>query len=297
VIWRPEDTITGERLQALADVTVATPAVLAYHTSLPQAGARECVVFPGDLEGFEPDAASIERLQSCRSIFVYTHIIPSFVKHVLPSLRGRFVLLTHNSDASVDRRFLDVLDDPRLVHWFAQNATLPHSKLSPLPLGIANAQWPHGRISDLLAAAEAAPWVRRRLVYSNFSTHTNRLARVPLRWRLALSRDVLRTGPKPFREYLSDLAQCQWCLSPPGNGPDCHRTWESLYVGTVPLVRYIQGLDDVYAGLPVIRYTLSTLSRSALEAAQSRLEGLNFDLGRLTMDYWRRRVAEKVALT
>jgi hypothetical protein len=148
-----------------------------------------------------------------------------------------------------------------------------------------------------LAAAEAAPWVRRRLVYSNFSTHTNRLARVPLRWRLALSRDVLRTGPKPFREYLSDLAQCQWCLSPPGNGPDCHRTWESLYVGTVPLVRYIQGLDDVYAGLPVIRYTLSTLSRSALEAAQSRLEGLNFDLGRLTMDYWRRRVAEKVALT
>jgi len=214
----------------------------------------------------------------------------------VPSLRQRFVLITHNSDESVGRRYLHLLDDPRLVHWFAQNAALRHPKLSPVPLGIANAQWAHGRISDLLAAAEAAPPVRRRLVYSNFSTYTNPRARVPVRWRLALSRDVLRSEPKPFREYLSDLAQCQWCVSPPGNGPDCHRTWESLYLGAVPLVRYIQGLDDVYAGLPVIRYTLGSLSRCALERAQSRLDGASYDLSRLTMAYWRARVAAMVAL-
>lgn len=297
MIWRPEDPITGERLQALAEVTIATPAVIAYHTSLPQAGVRECVVFPGDINGFEPDPASVKRLRSCRSIFIYTHLVPSFVRHVLPSLHHRFILLTHNSDMAVDARFLDLLDDPRLVHWFTQNAAVRHPKLSPLPIGIANAQWPHGRIADLMAAAAAAAPVRDRVIYSNFRVENNLWERAPIRWRLAFSGHVRRSGPKPFREYLSDLAQCQWCISPPGNGLDCHRTWESLYLGVVPIVRYIAGLNDVYAGLPVIRLKLGALSRSALEAAQARLNVMSFELSRLTMDHWRRQVAAKVALT
>jgi hypothetical protein len=28
----------------------------------------------------------------------------------------------------------------------------------------------------------------------------------------------------------------QYVLSPPGNGPDCHRTWEALYLGATPIV-------------------------------------------------------------
>jgi hypothetical protein len=29
-----------------------------------------------------------------------------------------------------------VLNDPNLVHWFAQNGDVVHSKLSPIPIGL-----------------------------------------------------------------------------------------------------------------------------------------------------------------
>jgi hypothetical protein len=39
--------------------------------------------------------------------------------------------------------------------------------------------------------------------------------------------------PTKYREL---LRQSQFVLSPPGNGADCHRTWEALYMGAVPIV-------------------------------------------------------------
>ncbi len=39
--------------------------------------------------------------------------------------------------------------------------------------------------------------------------------------------------------------------SPVGNGRDCHRTWELLFFGVVPIVR-TSTLDALYDNLPVI---------------------------------------------
>ena len=40
-------------------------------------------------------------------------------------------------------------------------------------------------------------------------------------------------------------------LSPPGNGIDCHRTWEALYLDIVPIVWH-STLDPLYENLPII---------------------------------------------
>ena len=136
--WTHDDVISGERLQALADVTVITPPILAFHRSLRQSGVDTVLQFDGDMRNIEPDRATIARLQGYRSIFVYTHLLPSFIERILPQLDHRFVLLSHNSDDCVDARFLPLLEDPRLAHWFAQNAVVDHPKLTPLPIGITS---------------------------------------------------------------------------------------------------------------------------------------------------------------
>jgi hypothetical protein len=33
------------------------------------------------------------------------------------------------------------------------------------------------------------------------------------------------------------LRDTKFVLSPPGNGPDCHRTWEAIYSGAIPIVK------------------------------------------------------------
>jgi hypothetical protein len=293
--WKNGDLISGERLQAVAEATVVTKSILKFHRSLRQAGIGYCLLFPGTHTELDPDPASIAALRGRRSIFVYSHLLPSFIFSVLPRLDHRFVLISHNSDDGVDARFLKTLDDPRIVHWFAQNVSIDHPKLTPLPIGIANAQWPHGQVADFIAAAAAAPSSKQDVIYCNFGVGTNP-TRISIHKRVAASGAISMAPGKPFRRYLADLAQCRWCLSPPGGGLDCHRTWEALYLGVVPIVaRTAQGAA-LYDGLPVIRIEdLGGLSLGSIKEEQAKLEAQTFEPVRLTMAHWRQRIAEKVA--
>ena len=56
---------------------------------------------------------------------------------------------------------------------------------------------------------------------------------------------------KEWKEYLFEMAQYQFVLSPFGNGLDCIRTWEALLVGSIPVVK-TSTLDPLYEDLPVI---------------------------------------------
>jgi hypothetical protein len=55
---------------------------------------------------------------------------------------------------------------------------------------------------------------------------------------------ILPTIYKRNREYPL------W-LSPRGNGIDCHRTWEALYLDAIPIVWH-STLDSIYTNLPII---------------------------------------------
>src|ERR1700722_11865528 len=54
-----------------------------------------------------------------------------------------------------------------------------------------------------------------------------------------------------WHDYLVDLAHSKFVLSPQGNGLDCHRTWEALYMGCIPIVKNSL-LNDLYEDLPVV---------------------------------------------
>ena len=38
-------------------------------------------------------------------------------------------------------------------------------------------------------------------------------------------------------EYRKALSESKFVLSPAGNGYDCHRTWEAMYLGAIPILR------------------------------------------------------------
>jgi hypothetical protein len=47
------------------------------------------------------------------------------------------------------------------------------------------------------------------------------------------------------------MIQHKYVISPHGNGLDCHRTWEALALGCIPIVR-TSSLDPMFNGLPVL---------------------------------------------
>ena len=53
------------------------------------------------------------------------------------------------------------------------------------------------------------------------------------------------------KEYYEILQKYKFVLSPPGAGIDCHRTWEALYNGCIPII-ISSTIDEVYQDLPVL---------------------------------------------
>jgi hypothetical protein len=39
-----------------------------------------------------------------------------------------------------------------------------------------------------------------------------------------------------YENYLINLKKHKFVVSPPGNGIDCHRNWEAIYLGCIPIV-------------------------------------------------------------
>jgi hypothetical protein len=52
-------------------------------------------------------------------------------------------------------------------------------------------------------------------------------------------------------ELWREKTRYAFVVSPHGNGLDCHRTWESLVLGNIVIVKR-SSLDPLYEGLPVV---------------------------------------------
>ena len=161
--------------------------------------------------------------------FCKTDYLEYFFRRHAPS--SPFVLFTHNSARPVGERFRRELDRDRVVAWFAQNPVIEHPKLHALPLGLANTFWPHGDQS-IFGRVLADPPAKSKLFDVSFTIGTNPVVR-----SYCVEQTGLEPEPrKPFEDYLRGVASAYFCISPEGMGVDCLRTWEALYLRTIPIV-------------------------------------------------------------
>jgi hypothetical protein len=179
-------------------------------------------------------------------VMVAAHELPRFAREALPGIEGRFVLLTHNSDWNIDASRMGLADDPRVARWFAQNCLCEHPKIVNIPIGLEN-RWRHnnGITGDYRALEGKAVAKRARILYG-FSVGTNEKERAPALESLRRAKgadECVWTNSRSYRRTLNGYC---FVASPPGNGVDCHRTWEALYLGTVPIVKR----SALYEGFP-----------------------------------------------
>lgn len=161
--------------------------------------------------------------------------------------KDSFVLFTTNSDIPIGPRAAANMDRRnQLVSWFGANIAVNRPNLFAFPLGISDPHWPHGD-GAVLKSVQGAVIERTTLVDASFDPDMN-----PVERRRCLDQTGFAPAPqKPFAEYLKDLRASYFCLSPAGDGIDTHRTWESLYLGTVPVVTR-SVLTEQHPDLPMV---------------------------------------------
>jgi len=168
-------------------------------------------------------------------VFCYSCSLKIFMEK-LQFIKNPFVLVSHNEDTNITEEYMPLLENSLVVRWFAQNTLLEHEKLESIPIGMANKMWPHGNSAILTTIASIVSNIEKQNeFYFYFSTHTNSSKREPCKTTLE-AKGLQFGSPTDYSTYLLNLASHKFAICPEGNGVDCHRTWECLYLGVIPIM-------------------------------------------------------------
>lgn len=274
-----------------------------------------------DFDGLNP--ALYDNLSPNEVIHVCPQALKNFVQKVLPKITVPFILVTNNSDWTipddVSQEFDILMDNPYLVRWFSQNCVTYNPKLVRIPIGLdyhtltptrkqhftwslpEKHSW--GIKQEPLLQEEfliqlknySLPfWEREIKAYANFhflmTTRYGKVDRV----------DALNTVPKhlvfyePVKCYRDicwrNMVKYAFVLSPHGNGLDCHRTWEALCLGCIPIVKH-SGIDELFENLPVwIVDSWSEVTEENMKSKINEFRQRTFEYRKLEFGYWRARI-------
>jgi hypothetical protein len=178
------------------------------------------------------------------SVFLKVSEINQFISFLNFNYRNdyrNYTLVLHNGDDRVLPGELKQLE-ARFRKIYAVNLMSRGEKSTPIPIGLENKSYfNNGVPSDfrkLISLGLSAPQERTNLLLHSFSLHTNRAERELCSSVGVKLRSKWLENASPI-EYRRALANSRFVLSPAGNGYDCHRTWEAMYLGAIPIVRKI----------------------------------------------------------
>ncbi len=254
-------------------------------------------------------------LPTARVVYLCTDMVPQFVRECLPLRSTPFTLVTGDSDLAVAvgpiaERVLDALTShPMLVAWFAQNRVFKHPKLHSMPIGLD-----YHTLSPFEGGERVHPWGARRVPVDQECqlaqigrSAGSIVAKEPVafcNWHFAIERgdrrECRRRVSPSAVSYQSDFttreaswrmnARCAFTLSPAGAGLDCHRTWEALLLGSIPVVLRTPH-DDLFARLPVVIVDdWSEVTPTRLRSELDRIANNSFDFSQLELGFWTARI-------
>jgi hypothetical protein len=204
------------------------------------------------------------RLQSKRK---WGGDITTFIKHVLPLLKEPFELITTDGDSSVPSDIPEadkLLASPLLTAWYTQNYDgTPHPKIHPVPIGL-DLHSDQKERPGLWSTDKEENFRQMMLIRKKGFGNTSKRSKtfwIPPMAATSSDRQLAHEAAEclehshsarmPVNRLWEEYTKYRFGFSPTGNGLDCHRTWEMIFFGMVPIVKTCS-LDPLYTELPVL---------------------------------------------
>ena len=219
-----------------------------------------------------PDFNNLKNIKN-PSIYICNSAIPNFINNILPNLNFSFILVSGDSDDIMPQELLNntdynkLINDNRLTHWFCQNITMENNKITKIPIGLdyhtltQKPLW--GPISScqeqekmlLMIKDKSVPfWNRNIKCYGNFQFNIqSKLGYDRNDAFKNIKKDLMYYEEKPVSRLITWNKQKDFAfvICPHGGGLDCHRNWEALCLGCIPIVKTSK-IDNLYNDLPVL---------------------------------------------
>ncbi len=179
-----------------------------------------------------------------------------------------------------------------VVKWFVtNNAVSDDSRIVSIPFGINGVDGSREAGDKIVDRINKMNWYgdRGEELYINFAFYTD------VRYRLyqLYAKDSFAKCEqnKPYDEFLDQLMIHNCVLCPPGNGWDCYRNLEAIYMGCIPIVENNTAMR-VYADMKMPCVFVSSLEMiSSAVLKEIRASWLNhrdlWDLTKAKLSYWK----------
>jgi len=176
-----------------------------------------------------------ENILEGQIIFVKSDLLKEFFNEIHPKINNRYKLISHNSDKNITEEYLKYIDE-KIIHWFVQNLMFEHKKVSVIPIGLENLHIYNNGIPERFKQMINRKINKKEKILFGFNVLTNKDKRSKALNELRVNK-LAEEIQKPLnnKEYLGLLNSYKYVASPPGNGIDCHRTWEAIILGVIPV--------------------------------------------------------------
>lgn len=196
-------------------------------------------------------------------------------------------IICGKGDYKLSDDIIDVIPDN--VNLMLNNVDIDKKNVFYLPMG-------RDFRSAYLFYIKGPNYKKNNLLYCNFSVNTH-----PIRkevYETIKSKSFIKFGhmgnflqysiTRP--EFYDNLAESKFCLCPRGNGIDTFRMWDSLYLGTIPIVVKEAAFHDLLVDLPILfleDYSMiSKLSEEFLEEKYEEMVNKRYNYELLKLDHW-----------
>jgi hypothetical protein len=256
----------------------------------------------------------LERIKDYDIVHICSWLtITIFVKNIVPKLTKKIIVVSNDSDMDAPifekpvgpgddiakTEILDFINSDLCVHWFTQNCTLNHPKVTPIPIGMdyhTFSRYQSCSDQELMlndVKNQSKPFFERiPTCYSNF--HFN----MENKYYTSERKDCVSQVPKEIVFYEPNMinrhqtwvnqSHFAFVLSPAGGGIDCHRTWEAVLLGCIPIVkRFNVPHDKVYDDLPILVVdNWSDITQELLYNTIREFKNRKFNYDKLKLSYW-----------
>lgn len=244
-----------------------------------------------------PNTFSIEKLKLNSIVYTHTQYIPQLFGLLEWFTIGKIIVISHNSDVNVTEDFVSRV--PTCVKkWFTTNVNTFNSKIEPIPIGIENDRWfPKLHKKDVMLWRLGEQRGYKNLVYMNHDIQTN-LSKRQEPYDLLSDKSWVTTkygkNGKDFAEYIQNIYEHKFVICPEGNGIDTHRVWETLYMGSIPIVKH--DYYSFYDTLPLcIVNKWGELTETSLNLIYDSMQKWKKnDVEELKFEFWKNRILKEI---
>ena len=203
----------------------------------------------------------------------------------------QLTLITHQSDTMINKKLYE--KKPKCIdNWYALNVDYKKDKLNSLPLGIANEYSSKKNITSIKIKGNNLEYFKHnKNVYINFTESTNRSERTWIKdyFKKFIWADV-ENKTLSIEDYSNKIKKSGFVLCPWGNGVDSHRIWETLFLGSIPIVKRhltFSNLED----LPIFFVDdFRDINEDNLKEYMNSIKDKKFSLEKLEISYWEKYV-------